>query len=204
MIKRLSLGLLLFLSLATLLQAYTGTAKIHVQNIEGDITLSRNGEEATLAAGDTLEEADVVETKEDGLIDISRPDHWSYRLLGNSTCVLKKADAKTVKIEMIEGDIFSKVKNLKSDEIYEISTPAAVASVRGTEFWVRVVKDKNTSTSTFAVREGTVDVHLLASGDRLTLHAGEALDVPEPQRNTTPRDASTKELDDVQKATQSL
>jgi hypothetical protein len=62
---------------------------------------------------------------------------------------------KKIKMKLIKGNIFSKIKKLKSGSSFNIATPSSVCGVRGTSFDVANQAGKDAE---FKVLEGVVDV----------------------------------------------
>jgi hypothetical protein len=92
--------------------------------------------------------------------------------------------ASHISVEQSLGKTISRVKKLVDPaSSYEIETPAAVASVRGTEFYVSV---KSSGVTTVGNTEGLVAVTAqgveveLQEGTRTTVSPGKAPGAPEP------------------------
>ena len=69
----------------------------------------------------------------------------------------KDGDNWIIKINQIVGRTWNRVQKLVGASIYEVNTPTAVATVRGTAFGI----DTNASGSAVTVDEGTVSAKLV-------------------------------------------
>lgn len=108
-------------------------------------------------AGDTLPEGSVLRTGQ-GYVDVKFPDEGLIRLKANSTLRLEKLPQKTSasygKLELSAGELLCKFEAMLTGATMEISTPTAIAGVRGTEFGV----SGNQNTTQVGVLSGTVEV----------------------------------------------
>ena len=75
-----------------------------------------------------------------------------------------------MRLELGQGQVWIEVDDLPEGETFEVETPGAVASVRGTRFSARTTPDGNTIVST---REGTVTVSSSTSPLTVTVLAGQ-------------------------------
>jgi hypothetical protein len=112
--------------------------------VEGDVLVVHENSlaENVLEVGDLLNQQDVVKSK-GGSAMIEFADSSRLLLKENSTirmASLKFHDATQLvntRVELLKGRVKAQVEKLSNkDSRYEISTPAAVAAVRGTEFRV--------------------------------------------------------------------
>jgi hypothetical protein len=89
------------------------------------------------------------------------------RVAPNTIFAFEQLDSDTIQLNLDEGQVWVRVEGLSEGEAFEVETPAAVASVRGTRFSVRAESDGTTIVSTKA---GTVTVSVEAHS--VTLAAG--------------------------------
>ncbi len=75
------------------------------------------------------------------------------RVAPNTIFTLNQPDDQTLRLNLQEGQIWLNVEGLAPGEKFEVETPGASASVRGTRFSVRVRKGQMT---TISVMDGTV------------------------------------------------
>jgi hypothetical protein len=77
------------------------------------------------------------------------------RVAPNTVFTFEQPDADTLRLNLQEGQAWINVEGLQPGQTFEVETPAAVASVRGTRFSVRAAPDGTTVVST---QVGTVTV----------------------------------------------
>jgi hypothetical protein len=155
-------------------------ATFHLQ--EGTVEIQRAGEGdfAAAAEGQTLREGDVIRTGPDGRAEIEYFDGSITRLDFNTTFTIvaltddAEGGSTVIEAEQASGGTFSRVVELTgSQSRFETSTPTAVASVRGTDYFVLIYDD---NTQIVGVIEGLVDVGGTV-GDDVSLTALRGVDV---------------------------
>ncbi len=105
------------------------------------------------------------------------------RVAPNTIFRIDQPDANTLQINLQEGQIWLNVEGLETGQTFEVETPAAVASVRGTRFSVRVAENGSTVVSakvgSVAVSSpaGTVDV---GEGQQTNVQPSQAPSQPAP------------------------
>lgn len=110
------------------------------------------------------------------------------RVAPNTIFALEQPDADTLKLTLDEGQAWINVEGLEGDETFEVETPGAVASVRGTRFGVRLDSSGATIVST---QMGTVTVSavgatavgttvVVTTGLQTTVLPGDPPGAPEP------------------------
>ena len=110
------------------------------------------------------------------------------RVAPNTIFTLNQPDEQTLQLDLQEGQIWLNVEGLAPGEKFEVETPGASASVRGTRFSVRVNKKQTTFVS---VVGGTVSVDGLSTSVDVT--TGMQTTVPVGGDPTTPVPMSTEE-----------
>ena len=154
-------------------------ATFHLQ--EGSVEIQRAGQGAfaEAAEGQTLREGDVIRTGADGRAEIEYFDGSITRLDFNTTFTIvaleedAEAGSTVIEADQASGGTFSRVVELSgSDSRFETGTPTAVASVRGTDYFVLFNADQ---TQTFGVIDGLVRVG--GSGGDVSLTALKGVDV---------------------------
>jgi len=80
-------------------------------------------------------------------------DGENIRVAPNTIFSMLQPDENSLQLELQEGQIWLNVEGLEAGETFEVTTPTAVASVRGTRFSVRVEDD---GASVFTSWEGSV------------------------------------------------
>ena len=155
-------------------------ATFHLQ--EGTVEIQRAGEGGfnVAAEGQTLREGDVIRTGPDGRAEIEYFDGSITRLDFNTTFTIvalteeSEAGSTVIEADQASGGTFSRVVELTgSQSRFETSTPTAVASVRGTDYFMLINED---GTQIVGVIEGLVDVGGTV-GDDVGLTALRGVDV---------------------------
>jgi len=89
------------------------------------------------------------------------------RVAPNTIFTLERPGADVLQLTLDEGQVWVNVEGLEEGQTFQVETPAAVASVRGTRFGVRAASD---GTTVVATRVGTVTVS--AAGETVEVAAG--------------------------------
>jgi len=164
----LHLGLLIVLMLAVAVVFLHGTANNanaeagHITVLIGEATISRDGDLYETEVGTEVEVGDVIETSEMSRLKIMLADK-SLMSLGPLTKfevtrqdVAKKEESSFSSFKLWEGRIRAVVGSWwGGDSQFEVSTPSAVAGVRGTSFIV----DVSGGTTTVVTTDGAVAVN---------------------------------------------
>lgn len=130
--------------------------------------------------GTSLSEGDRVRVGQDSYLSLLLPNGSHVTLPSNSTILIRKLDATVLtsaidqQFELERGEIDTDVVPLKSPrDVFRITTPSAVAGVRGTAF--RVVWNPDQRSTAVEVTRGRVDVRHAApalKGVVQTVNAG--------------------------------
>jgi hypothetical protein len=119
--------------------------------VEGDVLVVHESSmsEDVLQVGDLLNQEDVVKSQ-GGSAMIEFADNSRLLLKENSTIRMaslkfyEETQLVNTRVELLKGRVKAQVEKLSNkDSRYEISTPAAVAAVRGTEFRVETSEGIN-------------------------------------------------------------
>ena len=106
-----------------------------VLNVKGTVTV-RDSKGTARAAKQTelLKVGEEVEVGDESYVDLSYDKDWKNvtRLEANSK--VKITSIAPGKLDLTEGGIFAKLKKLPQDSAFEVRTPTAVATVRGSEY----------------------------------------------------------------------
>ncbi|HXV18743.1 MAG TPA: FecR domain-containing protein, partial [Candidatus Omnitrophota bacterium] len=82
-------------------------------------------------------------------------------------------------LKITKGNAILNLDKLPAQSSFKVETPTAIAAVRGTQFWGRVEASlPENPVTTFAVRQGTVEIFAKSVEKTFTLEAGQALDIP--------------------------
>ena len=103
--------------------------------LEGTVTVSSaTAGPKALSESDLLKADDLVEVSAGSYVDLAYDRDWSNitRVEENSKVRLKSI--VPAKLELQGGGVFAKLKSLPRDSTFDVMTPTAIASVRGTEY----------------------------------------------------------------------
>ncbi len=151
-----------------------------LNSVSGDVKVMRAGQEIPAQTKDTLKKGDKLVTgaSPSCTADMSMNDLAGCRVLPNSEVEVAGWKPENMSLNVISGNVILNLKKLPADSSFKVETPTAVAAVRGTQFWGRVEGSSDSPVTTFAVRQGEVDITDKASSQTFKLMAGQALDLP--------------------------
>lgn len=183
MTKKAGLILFLFFSALPLPLTFAETKAVTV-NLQGEVFVLRQDQKIPATESLSLQEGDQIIT-EKGQVDVVCNDRWAYRMMAGAETSIDKLQVHYTRIGFAKGDALFHVvsiskegkENVKESQ-FEISTPTAVAAVRGTQFWGRISPQSKSSAGAFAVQEGMLEVYLKSLEISFTLNSDQALDIP--------------------------
>ncbi len=151
-------------------RAFAFTAKISA--LEGEVVYRVSGQDIWEKAeeGISLSAGDKVRTEPDSWAEVSFSQGHMTRLGPGSHMKIAALDEET-NIELFNGELFSRVRRLTSNESYNITTPESVISVKGTEFSVAV--DESLNETLVKVFSGLVTALGLETGEEVSISAGQ-------------------------------
>jgi hypothetical protein len=130
-------------------------------SVTGDVQVQRNDIWSKANGEEKVSKDDVIKTGDNSNTTILFGSGSLIRVDANSqialTAYAKDGDSWTIKINQIIGRTWNRVQKLMGSSVYEVNTPTAVATVRGTAFGV----DADPTKSAFTVDEGTVSAKLV-------------------------------------------
>jgi FecR protein len=176
--------------------------------IEGEVDVQRGGDGQFRpgSEGATLREGDVVRTGPDGRAEIEYFDGSLTRLDQGTTFVLKELasipdvpGSKLIEGEQATGRTFQRIVELTDSESrFDVETPTATASVRGTQYVLTVHPDG--STELWVLPDdvpGTSSVVLvLADGTEIEVQEGEGILILPPDGVEGPFPLTEEQLND--------
>jgi len=119
-------------------------------------TVTKNGSPAK--TGDPLANGDKIHTAKNSAATLTFPDNSVLRLDENTDISVSQASSLKISIFQSLGRTWSRVvKLVDSNHSYEIVTPTAVATVRGTAFATNVNLDESTNIDTGSGTDLTKD-----------------------------------------------
>lgn len=149
--RTLSLILVLVLGASNLLAEGLGK----VISVDGQPTALRGLKKVVLTLGAEIRQGDRLKTGEGEHLTVEFNTGHKVFLLQSSELKLKRSQEEQTDIDHLAGNLWSKVAKLKKSQSFTITTPAAVAGVRGTAFISMILPDQGTS---FCICEGEVEV----------------------------------------------
>ncbi len=170
----------LVLSFVALLQTPSfAEDQVVVKSMVGNPHIQRGFEKLSAQPGMKLRTGDIVVTSEaNSTLDLSVNGMAGCRVLPTSEFAIVNASRTDMHVQIKNGNAIMNLKKLHMGSTFKVETPTAVATVRGTQFWGRVQPATPTNpVTTFAVREGKVDVLDKKSGKVVQLKKGQAVDL---------------------------
>ncbi|MBR1524504.1 MAG: FecR domain-containing protein [Lachnospiraceae bacterium] len=147
---------------------------IKVEDFNGSVNIERDGSDIDVFSGLQLVSEDIVSTGDNSWLGmlIDSDKHIGADANTTFTITASGSDKKgSVTIDLISGSaLFTIEQKLNEDSTFEVTTPNATLSVRGTTFSVSYNPATNTTSTT--VSEGTVWAEY-GDGQIVELHAGD-------------------------------
>lgn len=168
--------------------------RCEVLAVEGGAACSSaSGSMRSLAAGDLVAPDDTVAVAEGGQLDLALDgDADNVVRVESGTRVTVKTLFPT-NLAMDHGALYAKLKNLPNESSFQVTTPTAIAVVRGSEY--RVAADRDGATEVLNFSDSPVYVSGLdASGEALKLMNAQRTDVRRGGPPAAPRAMSQADL----------
>jgi hypothetical protein len=153
----------------------------------GKVEVHRSG--ATLEAVPGLEvgRGDVVETGRDGTAVLELAGSMELKLRENTRLSLDSLDGEGIAVGLARGSLFSRVTGRLSGR-YSVRTDAAVAGVRGTEFFVAYGRRIDRLPDVWlCVNKGSVEVSIPQTAQTVIVRQGEGINIVGGLKLTAPR-----------------
>jgi len=123
--------------------------------LKGKVTVIKQGKDIKATLGQRVQKDDQIKTAPRGNAIVQFANIGIIKVLSSSEISFSSLDKKgQISIHNHNGNVFSKIAKLRKGQKYRVTTPTAVAGVRGTEFLSRYRNGK----SKFYVREGKIAV----------------------------------------------
>lgn len=178
--KRITLLAVLALALPLTLQA----AKITSTTGKTEIYRSSDKGWQSAAAGEELVSGSKVRCGARARAEILTTGGHKVRLWSKSEISVDNVDGAETKIGLVIGRLRSWVKKMRSNEKFEIKTPVAVCSVRGTDFMVEVDENKLMRVEVY---EGQVAAGDERTGAQVLLNPGQFIQMSPNQPPQEPK-----------------
>lgn len=154
--------------------------EVVISKVQGAPMIVRDGQEIAAVEGAICRTNDLLKTTPGCVLDIAMNGRAGCRVLASSEVLIASAENDRMHLRLDNGNIILNVDKLPKGSEFMIETPTAVAAVRGTQFWGRVEGAQiGSPVTTFAVREGAVEILTKVSGQVFKVEQGQALDIPE-------------------------
>lgn len=178
----------IFISGAAGLMAESGI----VEYFDGEVTVIREGDEFFVDFGEVLEPGDLIKTGIGSTAVIRLNERAQVKLRGSTHLWIDSVAREAATVSLDSGGVFARVVRVAgavtgiSD--FQVKTPSVVAGVRGTEFFVaygRTIEEE--PDLWLCVNEGSVEVAVPATGQRVTVEEGEGINILAGIRATEPK-----------------
>ena len=152
-----------------------------INRIEGDVQLMRDHQWTSVKVKDSFQKGDTLQTGGQCSADLAMNGLAGCRILASSQVDVMGSDSANMSLKVVKGNVILNLRKLPKESSFQVETPSAVAVVRGTQFWGRVLDSECLSCAgpktTIAVREGTVQITHKATSKVFSLTKGQALDM---------------------------
>lgn len=178
---------------------------VEVEDFDGKVKVTRDDDQVEVFEGLRLQPSDKVATKEDSSIELLVDTDKHIYAEENTTLVIEATgdeEEGKVLVKLKEGNALFEIENKLNDEsTFEVKSPNATISVRGTIFRVEYMEDIRTTRLT--VIEGIVHVEPSNDDlDTLEAYAGDvvyitddSIDLEEPEEEDTSENDVEEETD---------
>ena len=153
--------------------AFAGESSI--ASVEGQVQIIRGSQTLEAKPGMDVREKDILKTAAGSTVDYSVNKVAGVRLNESSEEEITSAKDTEMQIKLKSGKSIINLAKLPAGSKFKVETPTAIAAARGTQFMCAAFG----SESSFAVRDGVVDVTTFSTGETFSLNPGQGLDVPQ-------------------------
>lgn len=173
---------LLFSPAAAEMTAVSSAPTARILHIEGKIAVKEpdSVEWKTPKQGTWVTKGSQIKTGDGSSCDIGLgEDHHSMvHMTGNTRTVLHALDADKIRVNLEEGSIFARVRDLKKGSTFEVASPTAVATARGTG-WEQSVDEINVFEHSVEVEGSGGEIMLVEEGFGVDIDGSGDLKEPE-------------------------
>ncbi len=144
----------------TAIQSNAKTPLGSISSIVGGALVKHEGDTSWVKAGMRMRifENDAVAVKEESRCEITMAGDKIVRCGEKTTVMISGNNESQMKIKTVAGAVWINIKHLVKDRSFDVSTPTAVAAIRGTVFEVQC----NANASNYLVFKGIVAVSSIA------------------------------------------
>jgi hypothetical protein len=128
-----------------------------IQLIQGNATVTRGvaGKSINAKVGTALNIGDTVRSYEESLVEIAFNNGEIVRLDENTILIIVQADSQKAASSLPIGRVWVNMKKIISHRAFDVTTPTAVAAIRGTIYAMEAGEDRSVDLSVY---DGKVDV----------------------------------------------
>lgn len=151
-----------------------------VIQFEGKAFIERSKNVQPITMNSTIEDGDIIVTGDNSLVVLKFKEHSQHKINGNTRLQVNDLIKKGY-FELIKGSLISFITPLKKKKTkkvhFRVKTKAAVAGVRGTQFFISYGPKANPDDSWVCVNEGEVEVTNAKGGNGQIVKAGEGVSI---------------------------
>lgn len=189
-----NLILLLIVSFSLSESVLASTSLGVVKALKGQANILDGKSRKPLSIGDSIFDGALVETSNASALVVSLND-GSLIKLGNRSRMRFRPPREKTGLELVVGEVFAKVRKATENKprakannsIFKIRTHAAVAGVRGTEFFTSYGAGDRSNDVWLCVNEGEVDVLDPATKKTIRVKSGEGISVTKSKGISNPK-----------------
>jgi hypothetical protein len=153
----------------------------------GTVQVHRAGQTMEAEPGLEVGRGDVLETGPDGTAVLELAGRVQLKLRENTRLSLDSLERADIAVGLARGSLFSRVTGHLAGR-YSVRTDAAVAGVRGTEFFVAYGRRIDELPDVWlCVNEGSVEVEIPRTAQTVVVRQGEGINIVGGQKLTAPR-----------------
>jgi hypothetical protein len=170
--------------------ARSGNGKINfVQGKAYILQYTRGYKKIAAKVNQLVTPQDIIMTEAKAIVKVRLADGSSIHVRGNSRVKFAFVSKRSQQINVGKGGVLSQVSKLQSRKSFQVTTPTAVAGVRGTKFIVE--HDEKSEDSSVDVYEGKVALSSYEGNKRSSsnLEGGNALYLSKSQSRSFKRSA---------------
>ena len=179
--------IIVFSILLVSLMVMNVSAAVVLTNFKGTVSIYLSAKQVWSVAtkGTILGEKDKILTGANGTAELVFETGTTLKIKQNTELEMAQLTGGETRMSMAKGRIRAKIAKLTTGQKFELRSPAAVASVRGTEFIMG--SDQTTGNSEVVVLEGTVEFGGLTADGQIT----NPIEVNPMEKCSTGSDGST-------------
>jgi ferric-dicitrate binding protein FerR (iron transport regulator) len=164
-----------------------GAASGQVVYAVGTVEVHRDGRTMEAEPGLEVGGGDVVQTGRDGTAILRLAGSVELKLREDTRLSLDSLDEAGIRVGLARGSLFSRVTARLTGR-YSVRTDAAVAGVRGTEFFVAYGRRIDELPDVWlCVNEGSVEVEIPRTAQTVVVRQGEGINIIGGRKLTAPR-----------------